>query len=113
MQTFKRICGNSDDRKVYIDFRILDPSASQFIRNHSPDGFSWGYLGSGPSQLALAILLHLTNDTLFSSTWYQEYKKEFVSSWDSQKDFDIDLEEAYKWISEKRALPRQGSGIEI
>jgi hypothetical protein len=113
MQTFKRIYGNSENQKVYIDFRILDLSASQVIRNHSPDGFSWGYSGSGPSQLALAILLHLTNDTLFSSTWYQEYKKEFVSSWDSQKDFDINLEDTYKWISKKRALSRQGSGIEI
>jgi hypothetical protein len=24
--------------------------------NHSPTGFNWGYTGSGPSQLALAIL---------------------------------------------------------
>jgi hypothetical protein len=26
--------------------------------NHSPDGFEWGYSGSGPAQLALAILAH-------------------------------------------------------
>ena len=26
------------------------------IRNHSPSGFNWGYGGSGPAQLALAIL---------------------------------------------------------
>jgi len=26
------------------------------IRNHSPTGFNWGYSGSGPAQLALAIL---------------------------------------------------------
>jgi Family of unknown function (DUF6166) len=26
------------------------------IVNHSPTGFSWGYAGSGPAQLALAIL---------------------------------------------------------
>jgi hypothetical protein len=28
------------------------------VRNHSPDGFQWGYAGSGPAQLALAICLH-------------------------------------------------------
>ena len=28
------------------------------IANHSPTGFSWGYGGSGPAQLALAILVH-------------------------------------------------------
>ncbi len=26
------------------------------LRNHSPTGFNWGYAGSGPCQLALAIL---------------------------------------------------------
>jgi hypothetical protein len=26
--------------------------------NHSPDGFAWGYEGSGPAQLALALLAH-------------------------------------------------------
>lgn len=28
------------------------------IRNHSPTGFSWGYSGSGPAQLALAIMVN-------------------------------------------------------
>ena len=27
------------------------------IRNHSPTGFAWGYGGSGPAQLSLAILV--------------------------------------------------------
>lgn len=27
------------------------------VRNHSPDGFQWGYGGSGPAQLALALCL--------------------------------------------------------
>jgi len=27
------------------------------VRNHSPTGFEWGYGGSGPAQLALAIML--------------------------------------------------------
>ena len=26
------------------------------LRQHSPDGFNWGYAGSGPSQLAVAML---------------------------------------------------------
>jgi hypothetical protein len=32
----------------------LDPRCD--LRNHSPTGFAWGYNGSGPSQLALALL---------------------------------------------------------
>lgn len=42
--------------------RLLSPQPSQALRNHSPDGFEWGYAGSGPSQLALAILLDFTGD---------------------------------------------------
>jgi|SRR5437868_6218661 hypothetical protein len=31
--------------------------------NHSPSGFEWGYAGSGPAQLALALLAdHLDDD---------------------------------------------------
>lgn len=28
------------------------------VRRHSPSGFEWGYGGSGPAQLALALLCH-------------------------------------------------------
>jgi len=34
----------------------LDPRND--IRNHSPAGFEWGYCGSGPAQLALALVVH-------------------------------------------------------
>ncbi len=32
------------------------------VRNHSPTGFAWGYGGSGPAQLALALLLYEYGD---------------------------------------------------
>lgn len=33
------------------------------VRSHSPTGFEWGYGGSGPAQLALAMLIdHFTID---------------------------------------------------
>ena len=41
---------------VTVDDDVLPPRNDLF--NHSPDGFAWGYPGSGPSQLALAILSH-------------------------------------------------------
>lgn len=37
--------------------RRIDPEPSLKVVNHSPDGFNWGYGGSGPAQLALAILM--------------------------------------------------------
>jgi hypothetical protein len=46
---------------VTVDGRRLKPRLDLF--NHSPTGFEWGYPGSGPAQLALAILAdHLAND---------------------------------------------------
>ena len=46
---------------VTVDGRRLNPR--QDLWNHSPTGFEWGYSGSGPAQLALAILAdHLGND---------------------------------------------------
>jgi hypothetical protein len=39
---------------VSIEGHPLDPRNDLF--NHSPNGFAWGYAGSGPAQLALALL---------------------------------------------------------
>jgi hypothetical protein len=44
------------------------------LRNHSPDGFDWGSGGSGPAQLALALLAdHLGNDEE-ALNLYQRFK---------------------------------------
>jgi hypothetical protein len=43
--------------QVTLNGQELEPDLSQKLRNHSPEGFEWGYGGSGPAQLALAILL--------------------------------------------------------
>lgn len=51
----------------------LDPAPSQALRNHSPEGFSWGYDGSGPAQLALAILLDYTGDEELALWHYQAF----------------------------------------
>lgn len=49
------------------------------LRRHSPSGFEWGYEGSGPAQLALAILVELTGDPEFALDWYQDFKRAFVA----------------------------------
>ena len=46
---------------VTVSGRPLNPRLG--LWNHSPTGFEWGYGGSGPAQLALAILAdHLADD---------------------------------------------------
>jgi hypothetical protein len=49
------------------------------LRNHSPDGFSWGYNGSGPAQFALAILYQETGDKNFALKHYQNFKQSFIA----------------------------------
>lgn len=52
------------------------------LANHSPTGFEWGYGGSGPSQLALAMLAAAVGDDR-ALELYQEFKHSFVSSRDT------------------------------
>ncbi len=61
--------------------RSLDPCL--WIRNHSPDGFEWGYGGSGPAQLALAILYDLYRDRDIAERYYQRFKFLVVGRFDS------------------------------
>lgn len=44
------------------------------VKNHSPDGFAWGYGGSGPSQLALAICIDALEDTNRALKVYLDFK---------------------------------------
>ncbi|MAH47711.1 hypothetical protein CMI37_17960 [Candidatus Pacearchaeota archaeon] len=65
----------------HLGHRILSPLPSQKLRNHSPDGFSWGYNGSGPAQLALAILFDATLNEDLALANYQDFKSQFVATW--------------------------------
>jgi hypothetical protein len=48
--------------------------------NHSPTGFEWGYGGSGPAQLALALLADAINDET-ALRLHQQFKFAQVAQW--------------------------------
>ena len=56
----------------------LDWRSSLAVRNHSPTGPAWGYGGSGPVQLALAILLAVTDEAT-AERFYQKFKWEVLA----------------------------------
>ena len=58
--------------EVTVNGVPLDPRLD--LRNHSPVGFEWGYGGSGPAQLALAILADHLGDDLQALNLYQHFK---------------------------------------
>src|SRR5258708_6387275 len=63
---------------VYVDGQRLLPGASQRVWKHSPDGFAWGNGGSGPAQLALAILLASGLSEEEAIRYHQPFKRDFL-----------------------------------
>lgn len=90
---------------VRVDGTALSPGPSQKLINHSPCGFAWGYAGSGPAQLALAILLHVLNDEEKAMRWYQDFKREFIATQPMNNDFTLRLDVAH-WVSVWSALTK-------
>jgi Family of unknown function (DUF6166) len=68
--------------RVFVNGTELDPARSLAIRNHSPDGFNWGYGGSGPAQTALAICLHILDNANAARAVYQDFKWKRVAKWE-------------------------------
>lgn len=86
-----RLNGNGGD--------LLLPGPSQKIWNHSPNGFNWGYAGSGPSQLALAILLDFTGDPQIAQRFYQEFKSDVVANLADA--WNLPAEQIESWLESK------------
>lgn len=80
--------GYVSTRTVFLDEDMLIESESQAVVNHSPDGFCWGYGGSGPSQLALAVCLKLYPKKVALEI-YQDFKFDLIARLPIDKDFDI------------------------
>jgi len=59
-----------------INLDTMAKTALPHIIRHSPDGFQWGYGGSGPSDTALGILTDCAPDK--AERWYQAFKWDFL-----------------------------------
>ncbi len=78
---------------------VLSPEPSQKLRDHSPDGFQYGYSGSGPAQLALALLLDATSDPERATAFYQYFKDAKVATWG--EDWSIKRSDILTWLKEE------------
>lgn len=64
---------------------------------HSPDGFSWGYLGSGPAELARCLLWdHLGAEPV--PALYQDFKAEMVGVWPLQENWRLSQTALEDWL---------------
>ena len=87
---------------VTIDGRLLDPRRSLKVYNHSPSGFSWGYGGSGPAQLALALLLEGGASDREANRFHQQFKQETIAILPSQTRFLLSGESVLDWLHSQR-----------
>jgi hypothetical protein len=64
---------------------------------HSPTGFSWGYGGSGPADLARSILWDFLGNE--PAPWlYQAFKFAFVARWPQEGSWSLTAEEIRQWL---------------
>jgi hypothetical protein len=73
----------------------LSPEASRKIYDHSSD-FEWSYTGSGPAQLALALLLDVTGEAEVAELLHQRFKEEVVAGFEDE--FLITADAIWEWV---------------
>ncbi|MCK9542649.1 MAG: DUF6166 domain-containing protein, partial [Novosphingobium sp.] len=90
--------------EVYKNGKPLPLKPSLELANHSPTGFSWGYMGSGPSQLALAILLDYSNNPSWAKYYYQRFKEDIISNLHG-KSWEFTNNDIEVWMRENHIEP--------
>ena len=79
--------------------RLLNPRLD--LVNHSPAGLAWGYFGSGPSQLSLALLADATGHDALALRLHQQFKEEVVAQWSWESGWQITRREILNWTRER------------
>lgn len=89
----------------------LDPRLE--LRNHSPTGFEWGYGGSGPAQLSLAILADYLKNDQQALEYYQSFKFAVIGALPREKSWvltEVEIEAAIHKIRLKQQGHGDGAG---
>lgn len=76
--------------QVTVNGQPLPPRKD--LRNHSPDGFAWGYGGSGPTQLALALLAYEYGEKI-AQEHYQDFKRQVISNMTQDEGWELTSED--------------------
>lgn len=79
-----RTAGTAEVRRIRQGRRMVLPLRLD-LDNHSPTGFEWGYGGSGPAQLALAILADALLDDQRAIKLHQPFKWKVIAALDRER----------------------------
>lgn len=64
---------------------------------HSPTGFSWGYYGSGPADLARSLLWDALGAEPHPAL-YQRYKADVVAHWEADQPWTTTRDDIRGWV---------------
>ena len=97
--------GDNAEIEVWVQEYVIDTG---LVRNeyeldphldwvdHSPTGFQWGYEGSGPAQLAFAILCD-TYDHMYARKHYQAFKQDVIAKFPMHERWELDVLDIQEW----------------
>jgi len=85
-----------------VDTGTLNPRFD--LRRHSPSGFAWNYHGSGPAQLALALLADASENDELAQRFYQDFKSEIIARL-PPGDWEMEADAIRQWIDKARQRP--------
>ncbi len=96
-RTFVWVC----DEELTGSRTPLDPKFEW--RNSSPTGFEWSYRGSGPRQLAHAILAHATGNRELVNLLSWKFMRDFIELL-PRPHWIITRDEVLAWIDQQRVV---------
>lgn len=91
-------------RPVYVTDRPGNGGPLEHHIRHSPDGFSWGYSGSGPAELAMCILWDYFGAEPHA-VLYQKFKEDCVAKW-GHEDWTLSSDAIVSWLRLNKDIPR-------
>jgi hypothetical protein len=95
--------GYRDARGAHVtkNGRLLSPARSMKVRLHA-DAFEWGYGGSGPAQLALALLLEEGLAADEASKLHQSFKWYMLANL-AKDEWSLTTAQIWAWVEAERA----------
>lgn len=78
-------------KQVFVNGKSLHHS-----NKHSPSGFNWGYGGSGPADLAYAILRDMYGED-FAQRFYQAFKWDVIARLPQGQAWQLTEEDLENW----------------
>lgn len=99
--------GIASIRKIYVHLKHEPKRELEHHIHHSPDGFSWGYYGSGPAELARCILWdHLGFKP--HPAMYQKFKTDYIARFRIDQNWILGSEAIKAWLDNEQLQKEKG-----